>query len=37
MRLHIIETRDSTHTSGTSGLMTHDTTAEFDDYIAYQP
>jgi hypothetical protein len=27
----------SSHTSGTSGLMTHYATAEFDDYIAYQP
>jgi hypothetical protein len=33
----IIEASDSSHTSGTSGLMTHFATAEFDDYIAYQP
>ena len=33
----IIEASDGTHTRGTSGLMTNNATAEFDDYIAYQP
>lgn len=33
----IIETRDGTHKGGTSGFITHDATADFDDYIAYQP
>lgn len=33
----ILEATDSSHASGTSGLMTHDAAAAFDDYLAYQP
>jgi hypothetical protein len=33
----LLQTNDSSHTFGVSGLMTNKAAAQFDDYLAYQP